>query len=143
MGRQDEEESTPVPGKVIVKLGDIESIKSGIAAITSFSGSITKIVINDTQVYPGAGSIELIPDTVMTIKVSYSVTPAGDIAANDYWTVGVTAKLDTQFGWDPTRHLGGGTKTGTPEIGNLKAAAGTLDIKLYAIDAINPAAPAG
>ena len=125
----------------IVNIGEI----GGLGLITGFTGTITKVSINGLQVYPGNGSIELEPDKIMTIKVHYSVTPSGDVAWNDAWTVGVTAKMGNQFGWDPTRHSGSGTKTGAPEIGNLRSPAtdSTLAIKLYAIDDTNPPAPSG
>ena len=125
----------------VISIGGIE----GLGAITGFSGSITGIWINGIQVYPTPGSIELEPNKTMTIKIAYSVTPSGDIAWNDSWTVGVTAKMGSQFGWDSTQHTGSGTKTATPEIGNLKSPTtdSTLVIKLYAIDATKPTAPPG
>lgn len=125
----------------VVRIGQVSSL----GAISGFTGSISKIVIDDTQVYPGSQAIEIVADKTFNIKVTCSVTPLGDIAWNDVWTVGVTAKMGTQFGWDPTHPTGGGTNTGTRSIGNLKGPTSDsmLDIKLYAIDDANPPAPPG
>lgn len=111
--------------------------------ITAFTGSITKILVDGKQVYPGDQKAELPAGKTFTVGVHYTMTAAGDLAWNDYWTVGVTCKIGSQFGWDPTSHRGSGQKTGTPEIGNLKAPSGkaTLGIRLFGIDAINPSAP--
>lgn len=113
--------------------------------ITSFTGSMVKVLINGKQVFPGEKKIELVPGKTMTIQIHYQVTPYGDIGVMDYWTTGVTAKLGSQFGWDPTVHRGEGMKEGSPEIGNIKApsARSSLYLKLYAIDAVNPSAPPG
>ena len=125
----------------VIRIGEISSL----GGITGFTGSITKIVINDTQVYPGTGAIKLEAGKPMTINVSWTVTPSGDIAWNDIWTVGVTAKMGTQFGWDPTEDVGSAAATGTAGIDNLKSPTtdSTLVIKLYAIDATKPTAPPG
>ena len=125
----------------IITLGEIGRLR----AISGFSGSIEKVLINGSQVYPNGGSIELEPGKTMTIKVTFTVTPSGDIAWNDVWTVGVTAKMGNQFGWDPTAAKGSNPKKDTIEIGNLKSPTkdSTLTIKLYAIDATNPDAPSG
>ena len=111
--------------------------------ITAFTGAITKVLINSTQVFPGTQKISLEAGKIMTIEVAYKVTPLGDIGLLDYWTSGITAVLGTQFGWDPTSHRSGGEKVGASQIGNLKApsAKSTLVIKLYSIDAVNPSAP--
>lgn len=113
--------------------------------ISSFTGTITKVQINGIQVFPGTQKITLEPGRTMVIQVDCQITPYGDIGVLDYWTSAVTAKLETQFGWDMTTHRGSGLKTATPQIGNLKSptAPSTLVIKLYAIDAVNPTAPRG
>ena len=121
----------------VVRIGDISSL----GLITGFTGSITKIVINSTQVYTGSQAIELEAGKTFVIKTSWKVTPSGDIASTDRWNVGVTAKMGTQSGGNTTWAYGSGEKTGTSEIGDLEGPTSdsTLNIKLYAID--KPTAP--
>ena len=113
-------------------------------AISSFYGKISKVNINGVTVYPGTQKITLDVGKQLTIYFEYEAQGYG-AGVLDWWTAGVTAKLGTQFGWNPTVHRGGDLKMGTPEIGNIKvpSGGGTLALKLYAIDATNPSAPPG
>ena len=92
----------------------------GIGGVSSIAATVSKVVINGTQVYPGGASIELEPNKTMTIKVTYIASAPG-AGIFDTWHTGVVCTMGSQSGWDPTLHTGSGPITNTAEIGNLKS----------------------
>ena len=114
----------------VIRLGNI----GGIGAVSSITATVTKVVINNVQVYPGGGSIELEPNKTMTIKVTYTASAPG-AGILDSWYIGIVCTMGSQVGWDPTRHTGSGPVTNTAEIGNLTSPTTnqTLNINGYGI----------
>jgi hypothetical protein len=139
MRREDEEgqEITKVPIRVA-------PISQGISTVTSITCTVDRIVINNIEVPVSGGTIELEPDKAMTIKVHYTASAPG-AGYLDSWHIGITAKMGSQFGWDPTRHTGSGPISIEVSIGNLKApsTSQTLVIKWYGIAGSYSAPPPG
>lgn len=117
--------------KVTVRVAGIEQ---GISTVTSIQCRVNRIVINNIEIPVAGGEIELEPEKIMTIKVHYTAEAPG-AGYFDSWYIGVTCRMGTQFGWDPTRHTGSGPITTEVSIGNLRAPSSdqTLVIKWYGI----------
>jgi len=128
MSRREEEDQVRVP----ITIAPVKSIGGRISAVGSITCTVSKIVINSTQIPLSGGTIELEPGQNMTIKVTYSAAAPG-ASVWDTWHIGITCRMGNQFGWDPTLHTGKGPIGSTAEIGNLKVPSSpeTLSIKWY------------
>lgn len=129
MNRREEEQNNG--GKVTVRVAGIEQ---GISVVTGIQCTVTRVVINDTEIPVSGGEVQLEPGKTMTIKVRYTAEAPG-AGYFDSWHIGITCRMPGQFGWDPTRHTGSGPISIEVMVGNLKAPSSNqeLVIKWYGI----------
>jgi hypothetical protein len=126
--------------RVTVSVGAIERI----GVVSGITCTMTKIVINSTQVYPGAGQITVEPGKIMTIKFSFTASAPG-AGLVDSWHIGISCRMGDQYGQDSTIEWGPGPVNGNPEIGNLKGPITdqTLVIKWFGCAGSPPGLPPG
>jgi hypothetical protein len=133
--RHEEEENSKVTLHVApVQGGGAMPIRSKISGITSIVCQPLEVKINSQNVPLSGGSIELEEGKNFDLAVRYKCQALGSVGYLDSYYIGVTARMGSQKGWDPTRHTGGGEITNQIAIGNLQgpSSSQTLQIKIFA-----------